>query len=72
MMTFNKYKSYKIFLDVNGVTLVYKCTVIASDELFLTFIDDRRKKYTYNIKCILSFTELDYDVLTKDEVDKYD
>lgn len=54
--------SYKILIEINNTILTYKCKVIALDENFITFVDDRNKEYTYNKKCILSYSLLDYDI----------
>lgn len=54
--------SYKILIEINGIVLTYKCRVLAVDENFISFVDDRNKEYTYAKKCILSYSPLDYDV----------
>ena len=54
--------SYKILIEINRVVLTYKCKVISTDNDSITFIDDRGKRYTYNKKCILSCSDLGYDI----------
>jgi len=36
--------------------------MIELDDDFITFIDDRNQKWTYNRKYIISFQKLDYDI----------
>ncbi|MEK6935991.1 MAG: hypothetical protein AABW67_04320 [Nanoarchaeota archaeon] len=60
-MEIQKGNFYKILIGINNATLTYKCKVISIDKNFITFIDDRGKTYDYNIKCILSSSDLGYE-----------
>lgn len=71
-MEFQINKSYKIFLDINSNTLVYKAKIIETDEDgFIKFIDDRGQTWTYNKKYIISFQELNYDILINEVGGEY-
>lgn len=59
-------ESYKIFLDINSHTLVYNAKIIEIEDNFITFIDDRNQKWTYNKKYIISYKKLDYEIKLKE------
>lgn len=48
-------KFYKIVISINGTTLTYRCKVLSINNIFVSFIDNRKKEYSYNLNFVVSF-----------------
>lgn len=50
---------YRIVFDVKGTILTFTCKIIDEDDMFIKFLDKKKKIISYNKSTIISFEEMD-------------
>lgn len=61
---------YTIVIETNNSVLTYNITVIECDSMFVTFVDDKQKTYTFNLNKVVSIKEQPSVALKEGENDR--